>query len=86
MGNNNQELLNKIIQAWSRFNKRKAERKNVMAKEHYTRWVMDRVQIIKLPFDIDLEYNPKVLKAPPISLEEIDNMKNALKRAQREKE
>ena len=83
MGNNNQELLNKIIQAWSRFNKRKAERKNVMAKEHYTRWVMDRVWVVKLLFDIDPEYKPDVPDSSPMSLEETDNLKNALKQAQR---
>ena len=57
-----------------------------MAKEPYTRWVLDRVQVVKLPFDIDPEYKPDVPDSPPMSLEEIDNLKNALKQAQREKE
>ena len=44
MGRNDRELLNKIIQAWSRVKKRKAEKKNVVEKEPYTQWVLDRVQ------------------------------------------
>ena len=53
-----------------------------MEKEPYTRWVLDRVQIIKLPFDIDPEYKsevPEVPEVPPMSLEEIDDLKSALK-------
>ena len=57
-----------------------------MAKESYTRWVLDRVQVVKLPFDIDPEYKPDVPDSPPMSLEEIDDLKNYLKQAQREKE
>ena len=53
MGKNDRELLKKVIRAWNRVNKRKDERKDVVAKEPYARWVLDRVQIVKLPFDID---------------------------------
>ena len=56
MGKNEEEFLNKIIQAWNRVNKRKAERKNVVEKEPYSRRVLDRVRVVKLPFDVDLEY------------------------------
>ena len=52
-----------------------------MAKESYTRWVPDRVQIVKLPFDIDPEYKSEVLEATPKPLEQIDDLKNALKQA-----
>ena len=80
------QQLFQVIRAWNRVNKRKARRKNTVAKEPYTRWVLDRVQIVKLPFDIDLEYKPEVLEVPLMSLEEIGNLKNALKQAHREKE
>ena len=57
-----------------------------MAKEPYTQWVINTVQIIKLPFDIDPEYKQKVPVTPPMSLEEVDDLDKALKQAQREKE
>ena len=86
MGRNNRELLNKIIRAWSRVSKRKAEKKNVVAKEPYSQWVLDRVQIIKLPFDIDPEYKQEVPVTPPMSLEEVDDLRKTQKQAHREKE
>ena len=43
------------------------------------------VQVVKLPFDIDLEYKPDVPDPLAVSLEEIDNLKKALNQAQKEK-
>ena len=86
MEKNDQELLNKVIRAWNRVNKRKAESKNVVAKDPYTRWVLDRVKVIKLPFEVDADYNPDVSDSPPMSLEEIDIFEERFKQAQREKE
>ena len=81
MGTKDQEFLNKVIRAWNKVNKRRVERKNVVAREPYTRWVRDRVQIIKLPFDIDPEYKQEVPITPHMSLEEVDHLKKALKQA-----
>ena len=85
MGIKDQGFHNKVIRAWNKVYKRKAERKNAIAKEPYTKWVQDRVWIIKLSFEKDLEYKSEVPEIRPISLEEVDNLKNALKQAQKGK-
>ena len=86
MGIEDQGLLNKVIRARNKVNKRKAERKNAIAREPYTKWVRDRVWIIKLSFEKDREYKSEVPEITLISLEEVDNLKNALNQAQKEKE
>ena len=48
--------------------------------------VLDRVQVIKLLFDVDPEYKPDVPNPLSMSLEEIDNLKKALNQDQKEKE
>ena len=77
MGKNNPELLAKIIQAWSRVQKKGVEFriKNAVAREPYTQWVLERVRIIKLPFDIDPTYVADIPDPPPMLVEEIEVLK-----------
>lgn len=44
-------------------------KKNVISREPYTQWVMERVQVIKLPFIFDSSAFLQVLEPVPISIE-----------------
>jgi hypothetical protein len=43
-------LLRRIRRAWGQIHKKPLSKKNCIAKPFYTKWVRERVEIIKLPF------------------------------------
>ena len=48
--------------------KERTKGKNDMVREPYTQWVLERVLVVKLPFDIDPEYKPDVPDPLPMSV------------------
>ena len=58
----------------------------MVAREPYTQWVLERVRIVKLPFDIDPTYTPDIPNPLLMSVEEIEEIKDALEQAQRDKD
>ena len=64
----------------------KQKRKDTSVKESYTQWVKDIVQLIKLPFKIDLTYLSEEPDLSPISIEEVDRLKTAIAKLKQAKE
>lgn len=62
------------------------KRKNIATRESYTQRVKERVQLVKLPFVVDLTYCPDIHDPIPISIEEVDCLKATEARLEREKE
>lgn len=54
---------------------RELGKNNVVAKEPYTQRVIERVQQIKLPFNVDHLYHPNVYDLVPISIEDTNKLK-----------
>ncbi|XP_058780714.1 uncharacterized protein LOC131654768 [Vicia villosa] len=86
MGKKDPKILQSIIRAWGKVHKKEYSKNNVVAREAYTQWVINRVQINKLPFDIDPTYKSDVPDPLPMSVEEVEELKASLEKAQREKE
>ncbi|GAU44249.1 hypothetical protein TSUD_399950 [Trifolium subterraneum] len=57
-GVENPALLRKIRRAWGHVHRKKVGKKNCIAKPPYTRWVKERVKVIKIPFAIPAPVRP----------------------------
>ncbi|PNX76871.1 hypothetical protein L195_g032830 [Trifolium pratense] len=69
-------LLRKIRRAWGQIHRRKAGRKNCIAKPLYTQWVKERVKEIKLPFVMITSVRPPSPEPiTTITIEEADELK-----------
>ncbi|XP_058733001.1 uncharacterized protein LOC131604584 [Vicia villosa] len=86
MGKKDPKILQSIIRAWGKVHKKEYSKNNAVAREAYTQWVINRVQINKLPFDIDPAYKSDVPDPLPMSVEEVEELKASLEKAQREKD
>lgn len=64
----------------------KLKRKNTSSKESYTSWVKKRVQLIKLPFVIDLTYLLDISDPIPVSIEEVGRLRATTARLEQDKE
>ncbi|KAK2444227.1 hypothetical protein QL285_015269 [Trifolium repens] len=81
-------MLQKVIRAWGRINKRGSEWKSRVgaSKETYRQWVKERVQKVKLPFIVKAPILPKSPEPIPISIEEADELKATIAQLNKEKE
>lgn len=87
-GTKNPYMLQRIIRSWEKVHKKgiKLGKKNDVAKEPYTQWVKERVQQIKLPFTIDPLYCSDSHEPIPISVEEVNELKETVAQLEHEKE
>lgn len=83
-----QNLFGKIMCAWEKVHVRenKLKRKDPSVKDSYIQWVKERVQLIKLPFEIDPTYLPDEPDLSPKSIEEDDRLKVTIAKFERDKE
>ncbi|WJX19815.1 hypothetical protein P8452_09449 [Trifolium repens] len=81
-------MLQKVIQAWGRINKKGSGWKSRVgdSKETYRQWVKERVQKVKLPFIVKAPIPPKSPEPIPISIEEADELKATIAQLNKEKE
>ncbi|WJX77329.1 hypothetical protein P8452_60649 [Trifolium repens] len=88
MGAQDPVMLQKVIRAWGRINKRGSEWKSRVgaSKETYRQWVKERVQKVKLPFIVEAPIPPKSPEPIPISIEEADELKATIAQLNKEKE
>lgn len=83
-----QELLRRIVRAWEKVNVKEngVKRKNMATKESYTRWVKERVRLVKLPFVVDPTYCLDIPDSVSISVNEFYHLKETIARLKKEKE
>jgi muconolactone delta-isomerase len=86
-GMENPALLRKIRRAWGQVHKKKLEKKNCVAKPLYTRWVKERVKVMKLPFDVMTPVGPPSPEPiTTIPIEEAQEMRASIMELQKSNE
>lgn len=82
------ELYRKVTRAWEKVHvkENKLNRKDTSSEESYTLWVKEKVCLIKLPFMIDPTYVPDIPDPIPVSIEEVDNLKDTIVGLEQDKE
>ncbi|XP_050887708.1 uncharacterized protein LOC127092861 [Lathyrus oleraceus] len=73
--------VKKIKRSWQAVIKKGKElgKRNVIAREPYTCWVRERVQMVKLPFPFDPSIYPLVPKPEPILPEDVEKLNARIK-------
>lgn len=81
------ELFRKVTRAWEKVHvgENKSKRKDTSFKESYALLVKEMVQLIKLPFVIDLTYLPNILDPILVSIEEVDRLRETITRLEQDK-
>lgn len=87
MGVRNIALLQNIIRARGKVYSTGTELgKNCITKEPYPQWVLERVQIVKFPFSIELLAKPVSLELIPISIKEVNKFRATVFKLEQEME
>ncbi|XP_050875763.1 uncharacterized protein LOC127079424 [Lathyrus oleraceus] len=74
-------IVNKIKKSWKTIVRRgkEFEKRNVLMKDPYTRWVRERVQVVKLQFPFDPSIFPLVPESEPILPEDVEKLNAKIK-------
>ncbi|XP_050889582.1 uncharacterized protein LOC127094852 [Lathyrus oleraceus] len=77
----NNPIVKKIKKSWKTIVRRGKEfgKRNVLVKEPYTRWVRERVQVVKLSFPFDPSIFPPVPGPEPILPEDVEKLNAKIK-------
>lgn len=78
--------MKKVKRSWVNFRWKGKEsgKRNVIAIEPYTRWVVERVQVIYMFFIFDSSIFPQVSEPGPILPEEVEDLKAKIQRLELE--
>lgn len=74
-------MVKKIKRSWQAIIRKGKElgKRNVIAREPYTCWVRERVQMVKLPFPFDPSIYPLVPEPEPILPEDVEKLNARVK-------
>jgi hypothetical protein len=78
-------LLRKIRRAWGQIHKNPLSKKNCIAKPLYTKWVRERVEIIKLPFAM-IARPPSLKPITVVQVEEAEELRAKVEELQKKNE
>jgi hypothetical protein len=78
-------LLRKIRRAWGQIHKKPLSKKNCIAKPLYTKWVRERVEIIKLPFAM-IARPPSLKPITVVQVEEAEELRAKVEELQKKNE